>query len=346
MGNKSIPEEVTTAMELAGAAGWKVSNRNKKVVITPPDGVNLTIGHGPNDESMKVFRSNCRRYNLVGQGPARTPDQTDRLHQEVAEQSQQEADRLNSQRKAYEKEQQAKQRQIEAARQKAAAAIQQGMTKPEENPTMPKTTVAIPVYIPPFDPTLLGTRDNTKFLLGDGMYYCIECWQHEERNTFKAPQGLAAHRGMRHQMYPGNNPFQETNRVQLPADVDTAMDMLRVAVSDALGGGGSTELVAKEAEVEALRTKLAETEDLLKKAAKQSEQDRSAADKRFLEAQDSADKRVKDAQDESADKNRAEVEMLTQQFMVLLVEIQKILEGSTPVQAVGKIDETVRSFLS
>jgi hypothetical protein len=336
-------------MDLAEAAGWPVSNRNKKFVITPPDGHNIVIGHSPNDESMKVFRSACRQYNLVGQGPARTPDQTAQINQNITDQSLAEANRRNAQRKAYEQEQQAKQRQIEAARQKAEAATQQGMTPPEENPTMPKlpSLPTLSADIPVFDPALLGTKDSPPFLLGDGTYYCIECWQRGVRSTYKGPQGLAAHRGVRHNLYPGDSPAsKETDRVPLPADVDTAMDMLRVAMAEALSEEDPKELAAKNVELEGLKTKLAQAEEMVKATSKQADKDRSEADKKFLEAQNSADKRVKDVQTEMTAKAQAEVETLTQQFFELLTTIQKTVESYSPAQAVGKVDEIIRGYLS
>lgn len=351
MGNKTIPDEVTTAMDLAEAAGWKVSNRNKKVVITPPGCPNVTIGHNPNDESMKVFRANARTYNLLGQGPARTPDQAKEIHEAAEAQGLAEAERLNAQRKKYEGEQKAREQEIEAARLKAAAATQRGMTKPEEKRTaMPATKTAkkpVSNEIDPFDPALLGTKNNARFLLGDGTYYCIECWQHGRRETFLAPQGLAAHRGVKHGMYPGNFPVtppdtQETNRVQLPADVDTAMDMLRVAVAEALGVGDPKELAAKEAELAELRTKLAEAQAKLDKADKNS----ADFDRRFLEAQASSDKRLAELQEQMKEKSESETAVLTQQFFELLTAIQKTVEGFTPAQAIGKVDEIIRSYLS
>ena len=79
MANKQIPDEVVTAMELAAAAGWKVSNRNRKVTINPPGYPPLTIGHNPNELTMRDWRVVCTRFGLVGQGPARTPEDTERL---------------------------------------------------------------------------------------------------------------------------------------------------------------------------------------------------------------------------------------------------------------------------
>jgi hypothetical protein len=351
MGNKKIPDEVVTAMELAKAAGWPVSNRNKFVRIYPPSPTPdeqvppLTIGYNPNDESMKVWRSNCRRYNLIGQGPARTPDQTERLLADAEAQSLQEADRLNAQRKAYEAEQRAKQQQIEAARQKADAATQQGLNPPQET-EMPKkpTVTATATLFPTFDPALLGTRDSSKFLLANDTYYCVECLAQKKEATFKAPQGLAAHRSRWHQLYNENIAHtQEISRVSLPADVDTAFDMLRSAMAEALEGSGDPEvLAAKEAELAELKAKL-------EAATKQAEADRKDFDTRYLEAQVSADKRLAEllaeGTHEANAKREAEIEGLMKNFMGILVSIREATETLSPIQAIAKIDTIVSDFL-
>lgn len=348
MGNKTIPDEVVTAMELAKAAGWPVSNRNKFVRIYPP-GENIppiTIGHKPNDESMKVFRSICRTYNLHGQGPARTREEVEALMKAAEAEGQKLADQRNAQRKAYEAEQKKKQAEIEAARQKAAAAIQQGMTPQEDTTTMPKTSKieAKPVStleshpFPVFDAALVGTKDNSKFLLPSKLYYCIECWETGQRATFKAPQGLAAHRSRWHQLYNETPKTQETSRVSLPADVDTAFDMLRSALAEALGETADSEtLAAKDAELAELRAKL-------EAATKQADGDRGDFDKRFLEAQVSADKKLKDLREELEAKRKTEVDDLTREFYTLLKSIQSTAEQLPPIQAIAKIDEIVRSF--
>jgi hypothetical protein len=333
MGNKKVPDEVVTAMELAKAAKWPVSNRNKMIHIIAPDGTNITIGHNPNDESMKVFRSNCRKYNLIGQGPARTREEVEQLFKEAEATGLAEADRLNAQRKAYEAEQRAKQQQIEAARQKAEAATQQGLT--QEMSMISKSP-----QFPTFDSALLGTKDNSKFLLADGTYYCIECWSQNRKETFKAPQGLAAHRGVRHQMYPGASPIltQETSRVLLPDDINTAFDMLRSAVGEALGHGADPQaLAAKEADLAELRGKL-------EAATKQADADRKDADKKFLEAQTSFDKRLTDASNELKEKHEAEVKTLMAEFQKVLKQIQSSAETLSPIQAIAKIDGIVRNF--
>jgi hypothetical protein len=354
VGNKKIPEEVVTAMELAKAAEWTVSNRNRMIHIVAPDGVNISVGHDPNDESLKVFRSNARRYNLVGTGPARTPEQAARLLEEATAQGEKEAAQLNAKRRAYEAAQREKRQQIEAARQKANAAIQQGMTTTQENQPMPKlpkptsaTTQAVPSprapEMPVFDPELLGTKDRTKLQLPNGEYYCPECWAEGVVSTFKRFQGgMSTHRGIKHSLY---NPDPHPGPA-LPADVDTAMDMLRNAVAEAIGGGDPKALAAKDAELEVLRAKLAQAEAMVAGVSKQSDQDRADFDKKFLEAQSSAEKKVQEVKREVGAKAEAEVKAITKEFYDLLKSIQGFAETLSPIQAIGKIDEIVRNFVS
>lgn len=365
MGNKKIPDEVVTAMELAKAAGWQVSNRNKMIHIVCPDGINISISHNPNDESMKVFRSNARKYNLTGQGPARTREEVEALMKAAEAEGQAEADRLNEQRKAYEAEQKRKAAEIRAAREKANAAIQQGLMSQET--TMPKRPTSTPSTVrsskipakrttarpdvpsqvtaedialfPSYDPALLGTRDNSQFLLADGRYYCIECLSKGDHSIIKAPQGLAAHRGRWHGLYADNDlKTQETSRVSLPTDVETAVDMLRTVMAEALAGSADPKALAdKEAELVELRTKLEEV-------VKQADADRADFDKRFLEAQVSADKKLADLRTELEGVRKAEVNRLTQEFYKLLKSIQGTAEQLSPIQAIAKIDEIVRNF--
>lgn len=354
MPNKRFPPDVERAIINAREADWNVSIRNEKLVIGAPDGVAITVGMAPSDESMKKFRRDCKAYNLLV-GPATTPQEREKVVRAAEKAGEEEAKRLNAQRKEEAARERSRRQEIEAARKKANIAIQHGMTTTEEGPVSKPTAPRTDLALPAFDPKLLGTRDNSRFLLEDKTYYCVECWQHGERATYKAPQGLAAHRGVKHGLYPGAHPVappvappvsQETDRVQLPADVDTAMEMLRSALAEALGGGDSKLLEAKEAELEVLRTKLAEKEKALDAAIQQADKDRATSDKRFLEARTEADRRMKEIEAEGGAKSQAEANLLTEQFMKLLLDIQKILENSTPVQAVGKIDETVRKFLS
>ncbi len=342
MSTKETPAEVVTAIELATQAKWPVSNRNGKFVIAAPDGMALTIGHYPNAESLKTFRSTCRRYNLVGSGPARTPSETEELLRLTEKEGLQEAERLNAQRRKHEGEEAAKRRQAAEAAKKADAATAQGM-----NPS-PEVTVQSTSLIPPFDRSLLGTRDNSKFKLADNQYYCIECWEQGMEHFAKAPQGLAAHRGRFHRVFPGSSPVltQETSRVILPEDVSTAFEMMRTAVAEALGEADHGALAEKTAELAAMQKRLADLGADLEKSTAQLDTDRAEFDKRFLEAQVSADKKLADQEKELGAKAQAEIAGMLMRVKSILDEIKTVIENSTPVQAVGKIDGIIQSYLS
>lgn len=346
-GNKRVPAEVQTAIEIARAANWDVSIRNDKLKIVAPDGVCITVGMSPNDESMKVFRSQARNYNLMGEGPARTPEQQQKLLEEVEKAGAAQADRQNQQRKAYEAEQAAKRKAAEEAAAKAAAATAKGMVSMPTDQA-PTTTVsnATPTNgFPVFDPALLGTMDYPKFLLPNGRYYCIECWQTGEQFVAKKPQGLATHRGFRHQMYMGEGVLtsnQETSRVQLPQDVQDVFELLRQIVGEHVGTGDDSERV-KELEAQVARLTEQSAEDL-KKADQQYAEAKEAFDK-ALEAQKA---RVHELTKELTGKtglHEAEVKAIMSNVQALLAKIREAVNGLSPAQAVGKIDELVSSYL-
>lgn len=339
MASKRVPVEVEKAIANARHAKWGVSIRNEKVIITPPDGVAVTMGFDPNDESIKKFRRDCKPYNLID-GPASTPQEREIMVREAEEAGLREADRLNAQRKAQALREEERKQQIKAARQKADAATQQGMNPPQETEMPKKSTASL---FPTFDPALLGTRDSSKFLLADDTYYCVECLAQKKEATFKAPQGLTAHRNRWHQLYNESAHTQEISRVSLPADVDTAFDMLRSAMAEALEGISDPQvLAAKDAE-------LAELKATLEKVSKQADADRSDFDKRFLEAQVSADKRLAEllaeGTKESDAKHAVEIEGLMKNFMGILVKIREATETLSPIQAIAKIDTIVSDFL-
>lgn len=344
MSTKETPTEVVTAIDLATQAQWPVSNRNGKYIITAPDGTALTIGHHPNSESLKNFRSTCRRYNLIGDGPARTPDEKKALEDEANRKGLEEAERLNQRRRNLEREEQAKRQQAIVAAEKAEAATAQGMIPSPEVPAMESQPGFV---LPTFDPALLGTRDNTKFKLADNLYYCIECWGEGKQHFAKAPQGLAAHRGRFHRVYPGSPvPSQETSRVILPEDVSTAMDMLRSVVAEALAVGDPHQLTQKDAELEKMQLRLTELNAEVDRLVAQGDRDRADFDKRFLEAQVSADKAVDELKKDLAAKGEAESFALLQRVHTVLGDIRVAIDNSTPAQAVGKVDEIISTYLS
>lgn len=358
-GNKRVPPEVETAIDLAKQAGWDVSIRNAKIVITAPDAVNITIGMNPNDESMKVFRSSARKYNLVGEGPARTPAESEALMKQLEEETERKAKEANKQRKVFEAAQQRKQTEAEAAREKADAATQAGLVEVEPEPVVEETRV-VPNGFPVFDPALLGQIQSDLFLINlpnGEEYYCIECWSSNLKFTSKRPQGLAMHRGIRHGLYGGKPALtapavsQETSAVTtaLPADVQAAVELLVSVIGENVTGGNSEE-------VETLTKQVADLEKKLEELKTQSERDLSLSDKQYTDAKAAFDKaneasknKIHELMEELSGKDgihATETEQLMKSFRTLLSQVQDALNTQAPLKAVGTIDELIRPFMA
>lgn len=364
MANKRVPPEVQSAIDLAKQAGWDVSIRNAKIVITAPDGVAITIGMNPNDESMKTFRSSARQYNLVGEGPARTPAEAEALVAELEKDAEKKADAANAQRRAFEAAQKKKQEEAAKAAEKAEEATQNGMTEePEEATPEPEKPREIPVGIPVFDPALLGLTQSDLFLVlspaGTQEYYCVECWEHGKKFTSKRPQGLAMHRGFRHGVY-GNGlddvptipvVVQETPSVNplLPSDVNDALELLVSVLGENLSGSASS------AEVEALTKQVADLEAQLAEVRAQAERDLGLSDKQYQDAKAAFDRASKASKDkifeltkeitEKDGKHETETEQLMKSFKMLLNKVQESLNTKSPIQAVGVIDELIKPYM-
>ena len=347
---QSAIQNVRQAME-EGRPGWNVSIRNAKVVITAPDGVALTIGMTPNSESLKQFTRESAAYNLI-EGPVRTPAEAEALLQEAETQAQAEAEKANRQRQIFESE------QAKKAAEKAAAATANGLKAPSvpatTATTMPEakipsqTTKSVGKTIfPAFDKALIGTTDYSKFQLPDGRFYCIECWSEGLEFTARAPQGLATHRGFRHQMYTGTaatttTTTKETSRVILPGDVQDAIELLRSVVAENLGPVEDS-------------GKIAELEAALAEVKKQASQDLSKADADYRALKSSSDEALNAAKEKIHQltqeltgrdgRQEAETKALMQSFSELLTQVHKAINELSPVQAVGKIDELVKPYL-
>lgn len=357
MATKRVPAEVQTAIDLAKRADWDVSIRNDKVVICPPDGVAITIGFNPNDESMKVFRSNARKYNLLGDGPARTPAEAEALLAEVEAETEAKAKEANAQRMAFEAEQKRKREEAAAAAKKIAAATQGGLVEPEPVAEEPKRE--IPQGIPAFDKSLLGQTRSDLFLILNGTghqeYYCIECWESGRKFTSKRPQGLAAHRGVRHGAYSEGtdltHPISETALVNtsLPADVNDALELLVSVLGENFSGTASSE------EIESLRKQVADLEKGISEVKAQAARDLELSDKQYTDAKAAFDqaseaskKKIHDLTKELAGKDGlhgTEVKQLTESFRVLLMKVQEALNTQAPVQAIGTIDAMIKPYL-
>ncbi len=338
MGNKRVPEPVQAAINnVRGLDDWDVSIRNEKVQITAPDGIKLTVGISPNDESLKKFVREASKYQLIS-GPPMTPAQQQAAIKEAEEAGLKQAAARNERRQAFEAEQRRKAEEAAAAAAKAAAATANGL----KQPTLDKQGY------PPFDSSLLGTIDYSKFKLPSGRYYCIECLSEGVRADFKAPQGLATHRGFRHQMYLGGVAVAPTHEAApsvpaLPEEVRTAFELLQVAVAEHVGAGDDS-------------AKVRELEDTVALLRKQAEADLAQADRQYNEAKETFEKalRVEKEKTHQAAQalhgkdgvHKAEIEALTKSFRALLSDVQKIIENERPIQAVAKIDEMLDGYLS
>lgn len=340
MANKRVPDVVQSAINNARAAEWPVSIRNEKILITAPDSVNLTVGISPNDESLKKFVRDASKYNLIA-GPAMTPAEQEAQLKAAEEAGLKEADRRNEQRRQFEAEQRRKAEEMRLAAEKAAAATAKGLTSEESQYDADG--------FPAFDASLLGSVDYPRFKLPSGRFYCVECLGEGVKADFKAPQGLATHRGFRHQMYLGvGSAAVQTPEVApvlpgLPDEVRTAFELLQVAVVEHLGSGEDTDRVK-------------ELESTIALLRKQAEADLAQADKQYNDAKETFEKALR-VEKEKTHKlaqdlhgkdgvHTAEITALMKGFRELLEQIRTTIDDERPIQAVAKIDELLTSYLS
>lgn len=386
-----LPEEISHALHLAEEAKWPVSARNGKIVITAPDGMALTIGTKPNDESMKTWRSTCRQYNLVGDGPAMTPDQ----------QKEEEAMATATKPQTKTPAQLAKEKEIAEAQAKAAAAAAgQGPTPgapkkaavPVVTFTAPEAPVVTPKVVakkvapaapakkadpfPPFSPYMLTVKDAdySPFRIdgpdGKDRFFCGNCWEKGERITFKGPQGLASHRGFVHAAFALPGEQQIIPKVPLPEQVETALELLRGALTEELTGVvDDSQVKALEAKVEELNSALsAKSKDLESKnkelaEAKSTLDDTSRKLSLLLQAKTKAEGAVKDLQgrldaaiklaesrgealDEINKRFDEERKMLLARFEKDLAQFRSWANELAPVKAVGMIVDVVERYLT
>jgi DNA repair exonuclease SbcCD ATPase subunit len=349
MGKYRIPQTVQNAIQNARKAEWDVSIRNEKVIISAPDATAITIGVSPNSESLKQWEREAKRYNLL-EGPARTPAEAEALLKAAEEEAQVKAQAENEKRKAYEAEQAKKAAQAKEAQAKAAAATANGMIAPEApkaESKSKKTAEAAKSIFPAFDKSLVGTRDYSKFQLPDGRLYCVECLGEGIEFIARAPQGLATHRGFRHQMYQGEGTVtpvttQETSRVHLPEDVQEAFELLRSIVADHVTDGDTG--------------RIAELEAAVAEAKQQHQQDLKKADADYQALKKTSDEALKAMKDKvhqltqeltgKDGKQQAEVSVLMKNFQALLAQIEEAVNSLSPIKAVAKVDELIAPYLA
>jgi hypothetical protein len=244
----------------------------------------------------------------------------------------------------------AKRKEAEAARQKATLQTAGGLFRePVATKVAPKPSDGYPA----FDESLLGrTGDSSLFRLPNSRYYCIECLQEGLKEDFSAPQGLATHRGFRHQMYLGHGTVKEINRVNLPEEIHTAIELLRSSVAEHLEAAPEDpEVVAGlQKELAESRSDIQQGEEAYKKlktasdAALFAEQQKSAElQKKLTEALASIDHHQGLLQTHK-ERHEAEMAQFLETLNDALRKIRASLDGSAPLQAVGEIDLLVKGF--
>lgn len=337
MANKRIPATVENAIQHAKEAGWAVSIRNEKVIVTAPDGVNLTVGLHPNEPSLDKFRSEARKYNLID-GPARTPAQQEQMIKEAEEAGLRQAEALNAKRKAEAEAAAKKRAAAQEAAKKAAAATANGL---KAKPSVPGDEL-----FPAFDESMIGTLDYQGLKLSNGRFYCPECLGQGEKFSAKAPQGLATHRAFSHGMYMAAQTAvaaPSAPKVVLPEDIQVAVELLRTSIAEHLtNDSGDSEKVA---ELEGKLKKLSEQHDLeLKQADKQYNDAKETFDKALRVEKDKVNQLTKELNDKNG-VHSAEVEALTKSVRTVLTQIREAVNGLAPAQAIGKIDEILTDYL-
>lgn len=371
---KQLPEIVSVAIAHAEAAGWPVAARNGKVVISAPDGTALTIGVNPNDESMKVWRSTIRRYNLED-GPAMTPKQQEEMAMATATQPKSASTNAAAAKKAAEA--------TEANKKAALAASGKGPVPapPKSNSvpvpvvtfTAPDAPVVTPKVLatkapqgpktdedgfPPFDPAMLAIDlgDYPPFLIMSGKfkgkYFCGACWERGDKETFKAPQGLASHRGFRHGAY---TYAANSATGKMPVAIETALELLRgVLIEEMTDTADAEQVRTLEEKVSELKVQLKERDLMLKEqGAKFSERGTMLTDientlRKVTKERDEAVKTSAErgtALDQAKAEYEAQVRMLLSRVEKDLSQMQAWANELAPVKAVGQILTVVEKYL-
>lgn len=365
-----IDDSVKRAIELAKAAGWKVSVQNQLVKITPPS----TPGHAAyqplttpyslafsDDTTKREWAQTCRRFGLVD-GPATTPAERE-LAEKAAERPQ---DREALTQKEVEKARVAAIQAAETAKSRTAppgllfqapavapapvpAAIAPApkptalaavpKTTPQENPVPKVVASSEPSdekLYPAFTEDMIGWG-YPQFAMADGRLFCPECLRDGKKSSFKKGQGLAAHRGWLHGLYATpvtDNTEGLSMRTELPQNVLAAFDLAIESVVDALAGASDpTEIARLTKELADVRKELA--------TAKAESSSRGTALNEAQERLRSADT-VKAA---AVQAQKSLSEGMLNSFEELLKKIALYAQTLAPVQAVAKIDTDIKEYL-
>jgi hypothetical protein len=348
--------DLDTAVKIAQEAEWPISFRNGKVIITAPDGIALTVGSRPNEETLKVWRATCRKYNLTGEGPAMTPAQQDELKAQAENPEKKSATPATAKKIA----------EAAAAARKAEDVVAQAAKLPAA-PASPTKPVIVPVVsvspvtpatiaekaaakaapkpkvdkdgFPPFEPDmLLPPKDYSVFLLtsgkDQGRYFCPTCWERGEKFTAKRPQGIASHRGFKHALFisAADAPGGSEVTTLLPESVATALELLRNELVEALADTTDASLVQElETKVEELNKVLADRDQKIKNLVSDLEKQKVIAEERgnLLDGE-------KIRYDEEAKKL---MDKINSDF------VQCWINELAPVKAVGRIDDMIGKYL-
>jgi hypothetical protein len=362
-----LHEEIRIAVEVAKAAGWPVAFRSGKVVITAPNGMNLTVGTRPNEETVKDWRSVCRKYNLLGEGPARTPEQ-----QEEARVAAANGTPLSPEAKAESAAKAEKKAQAAEAQRKADAVVAEAakLPTPPASPSAPsspvkpvnvpvvavtkvtpdtiakkaaaKKTAAAPVRdangYPPFTPDMLTSKTYAQFKLADGRYFCPNCWGHGEKLSFKAPQGVASHRGFKHGVF---SPDAASGEGALPESLLTALELLKLEMVEHLASTVDEELIKEQQEkIEGLGVLIERQRTLLKERGEEITKLGSEIEKLKL----TAEQRGVLLDGEKARFDR-EAKQIMDKVATDLGQFRTWINELAPVRAVGKINDTLDKYL-
>lgn len=355
--------EIKVALDLAEAAGWPRRTDKGRIYILPPDGKNLTVGMRPNEASLTSWRSTCRKYNLVGDGPAMTP-------------AEQEAKAMKDQNPTPDPQDPAKAKksaEAKVAKEKADAVVAAAEALPTPPPS-PAQPVVVPVVthtkvtpatiaekakkageaktggperdqfgFPPFSPEMLVLKDYSVVKLPNGKYFCPNCWSLGERKFFKQPQGVASHRGFRHALFvnAADVPGDSEVTTLLPESLVTALELLRNEMVEVYAG------TIDAAEVEELKAKI----DDLNKVIDGQKAQIAERDVRIKNLGSDLDKQIKLANergvllDGTKDRQDREIREVMEKVGKDFTQFREWINALAPARAMAKIDQALDKYL-
>lgn len=277
MASRPINSLVREAYNLAEAAGWPTSIKNQMLIIQPPGQLPpLQVDLMPNEATLDKWRATARTYNLMGDGPASTPEQREKAKEQAVEKANAAKEAAKVQAAAERAAAKEKAEAIARVEALQKAAIEEGRRAPEgllfkepvvetpqaavAAPTVPvakKAAAAVKTAVPAQAPAptkntdpegypvfsqALLTAQPSELRLTEGphkgKYFCPVCWEEGKRFLSKLPQGLASHRGFRHGAYLDSSSIGDAAVAQavVPQNVLTAVELLRSEMVEAFAG--------------------------------------------------------------------------------------------------------------